>query len=94
MSDLERRSQIEIAIDNFMRRDPITRRGFMRRVGFGEGAAQLRNECRVERVVDVRSIERQARDDVRRAVSRARDGSDRVSRVRVVADARQPRARH
>jgi len=35
MSDLEPRSQIEIAIDNFMRRDPISRRAFMRRAGRG-----------------------------------------------------------
>jgi len=35
MRDLEPRSQIEIAIDRFMRRDPISRRGFMRRAGRG-----------------------------------------------------------
>lgn len=35
MSDLERRSQIEVAIDEVMRRDLITRRTFMRRAGRG-----------------------------------------------------------
>ena len=35
MSDLERRSQIEIAIDQLMRRDLISRRTFMRRAGRG-----------------------------------------------------------
>jgi spermidine/putrescine transport system substrate-binding protein len=35
MSDLERRSQIDIAIENLLRRDPISRRTFMRRAGRG-----------------------------------------------------------
>jgi spermidine/putrescine transport system substrate-binding protein len=35
MSDQESRSQIELAIDNLMRRDLITRRTFMRRAGRG-----------------------------------------------------------
>jgi spermidine/putrescine transport system substrate-binding protein len=35
MSDLERRSRIELGIDQFLRRDPITRRTFMRRAGRG-----------------------------------------------------------
>ena len=35
MSDLERRSQIDIAIDNLLRRDQISRRTFMRRAGRG-----------------------------------------------------------
>ena len=35
MSDLESRSQIEIAIENLLRRDPISRRAFMRRAGRG-----------------------------------------------------------
>ena len=35
MSDLERRSPIELGIDQFLRRDPITRRTFMRRAGRG-----------------------------------------------------------
>jgi spermidine/putrescine transport system substrate-binding protein len=35
MSDLERRSKIEMSIDEFMRRDPITRRTFIRRAGRG-----------------------------------------------------------
>ena len=35
MSDLERPSQIEIAIENLLRRDPISRRSFMRRAGRG-----------------------------------------------------------
>jgi spermidine/putrescine transport system substrate-binding protein len=35
MSDQESRSQIELAIDNLMRRDLITRRTFMRRTGRG-----------------------------------------------------------
>jgi spermidine/putrescine transport system substrate-binding protein len=35
MSDLERRSQIELTIDQLMRRDLITRRTFMRRAGRG-----------------------------------------------------------
>jgi spermidine/putrescine transport system substrate-binding protein len=35
MSDLERPSQIEIAIENLLRRDPISRRAFMRRAGRG-----------------------------------------------------------
>ncbi len=35
MSDLERRSQIELSIDRLMRRDPISRRTFMGRAGKG-----------------------------------------------------------
>lgn len=35
MSDLERPSQIEIAIEHLLRRDPISRRTFMRRAGRG-----------------------------------------------------------
>ena len=35
MSDLERRSQIELSIDRIMRRDPISRRTFMGRAGKG-----------------------------------------------------------
>ena len=35
MSDLERRSQIELSIDRLMRRDPISRRAFMGRAGKG-----------------------------------------------------------
>jgi len=35
MSDLERRSQIELSIDRLMRRDPISRRSFMGRAGKG-----------------------------------------------------------
>jgi spermidine/putrescine transport system substrate-binding protein len=35
MSDLERRSRIEISVDEFLRRDPITRRTFMHRAGRG-----------------------------------------------------------
>ena len=35
MGDLERRSKIEMSVDQFMRRDPITRRAFMRRAGRG-----------------------------------------------------------
>jgi spermidine/putrescine transport system substrate-binding protein len=35
MSDLEHRSQIEITIENLLRRDPISRRAFMRRAGRG-----------------------------------------------------------
>ena len=35
MSDLERRSRIELSIDQLMRRDLITRRTFMRRAGRG-----------------------------------------------------------
>ena len=35
MSDLERRSQIELSIDRIMRRDPISRRSFMGRAGKG-----------------------------------------------------------
>ena len=35
MSDQESRTQIELAIDNLMRRDLITRRTFMRRAGRG-----------------------------------------------------------
>jgi spermidine/putrescine transport system substrate-binding protein len=35
MSDLHQRSQIELAIDQMMQRDPITRRAFMRRAGRG-----------------------------------------------------------
>src|SRR5687768_2703901 len=35
MSDLERRSRIELAIDQVMRRDLVTRRTFLRRAGRG-----------------------------------------------------------
>jgi spermidine/putrescine transport system substrate-binding protein len=35
MGDLERRSRIEISVDEFLRRDPISRRTFMRRAGRG-----------------------------------------------------------
>jgi spermidine/putrescine transport system substrate-binding protein len=35
MGDLERRSKIEMSVDQFMRRDLITRRAFMRRAGRG-----------------------------------------------------------
>ena len=35
MSDLDERSQIELAIDQLMRREAISRRGFLRKAGRG-----------------------------------------------------------
>ena len=46
MSDLERRSQIELSIDRLMRRDLITRRTFMGRAGQGRpGGRRAASPC-------------------------------------------------